>query len=111
MIKTGFMGHTHGNRPYNPDYIYLLGGFGMGGLANFGIPVLDTTGGRVRLLYFPLRNIDGLVSSYSSLLILIGWLGRWDQYEEVMDCVSKNGIGGCEYMAEIWMNQPLDSLQ
>ena len=53
------MGHTHGNRPYNPDYIYLLGGFGMGGLANFGIPVLDTTGGRVRLLYFPLRNIDG----------------------------------------------------
>jgi hypothetical protein len=52
MLKF-FMGHTHCNVPHphgNTNTGFMVAGQGMEGCANYGIPILDTTGGRVRVL-------------------------------------------------------------
>lgn len=86
------MGHTHCNDPHPHGQVgagFRVAGQGMGGCGNFGMPVVDTTGGRVRFWYFDTAN-DGL-------------------YNAVLSCVRQSGWRQCTHLATLWLDQPLDS--
>jgi hypothetical protein len=83
------MGHTHCNTPHPHGHIdtgFMVAGQGMGGCGNFGIPILDTTGGRTRMLYFD-TSTDA-------------------KYDAVMACVPSKGWRACTELADIWLDQP-----
>ena len=91
-------GHTHCNKILEPDVGFMLAGQGMAGCPdpNFGIPVLDTTGNRMKLLYYPLvEPADG---------------GDFSRQEErtaaILDCFGEGDLGKCEHLAERWLDQP-----
>ena len=49
------MGHTHCNVPHphgKTDTGFMVAGQGMEGCGNYGMPIVDTTGGRVRVWHF-----------------------------------------------------------
>jgi hypothetical protein len=84
-----FTGHTHCNNPLpgNDDAGFRVAGFGMAGCGNYGVPILDTTNGRVRIWYFD-TSTDYLFS-------------------EVIECVKRNGWKQCTNRATLWLDQPL----
>jgi len=93
-----FVGHTHCNMISEQGLGFMLGGFGMMGTlscSNFGLPVVDTTGGHIKVLYFP------ITTTHTS----------WDQGEAAFNnltaCVSSHGFGGCEHLAEVWMDEKI----
>ena len=94
------MGHTHCNVPHPHGHVdtgFMVAGMGMQPSAgvcpsnsNYGIPVLDTTGGRVQLWYFPVVAEN-----------------KTDTYDAVHDCVSGKGWRQCTHLAVSWLDQPL----
>mmetsp|Transcript_36132 Transcript_36132/g.100336 ORF Transcript_36132/g.100336 Transcript_36132/m.100336 type:complete len:227 (-) Transcript_36132:91-771(-) len=86
------MGHTHCNNPHPKPMGqrhgagFRVAGFGMGkGCGNFGVPMLDTTGGRVRVWYFDASS-DEL-------------------YAALHDCVQRRGWRRCTHLATLWLDQ------
>jgi len=83
-------GHEHCNKPLGGDG-FLLGSFGFAGCGNFGIPIVDTRGGRAKLLYFSM-----------------GEHGRKNRdFHDVVGCLQTNGVSGCKQHAQTWMDESL----
>eukprot|EP00932_Pfiesteria_piscicida_P010996 SRR837773.22052.p1 GENE.SRR837773.22052~~SRR837773.22052.p1 ORF type:complete len:217 (+),score=13.73 SRR837773.22052:34-651(+) len=84
------MGHTHCNdvHPHGKvDTGFRVAGFGMSGCGNYGMPIVDTTEGRVRFWYFDTTSADAL--------------------KKVVACVSKSGWRQCTALATKWLDQPI----
>mmetsp|Transcript_23151 Transcript_23151/g.65625 ORF Transcript_23151/g.65625 Transcript_23151/m.65625 type:complete len:494 (-) Transcript_23151:130-1611(-) len=84
------MGHTHCNNPHPNSHGagFRIAGFGMHGCGDFGVPVLDTTGRRVRLWYFDTSS-DEL-------------------YDALMNCLrSRGGWRACTGHAQLWLDQEI----
>ena len=91
-------GHTHCNKILEPDVGFMLAGQGMAGsCGNFGIPVLDTTGNRMKLLYYPLVEPDDKGNSTK----------QDERTEAILSCFGNGDMGRCEHLAERWLDQPL----
>eukprot|EP01038_Epipyxis_sp_PR26KG_P010933 gene10933-14677_t len=90
-----FYGHKHCNIITSKDKGFMVGGQGMSDATscggNFGIPIVDTTGGRFKVYYFP-------IASHSEGL---------DNYQSILDCVTANGISGCYHLATVWSDQAI----
>jgi hypothetical protein len=91
-------GHTHCNDPHpanrvNADAGFRVAGFGMSGWGcsnpnpNYGIPVLDTTGGHARIWYFDTSSDES--------------------YQAVLSCVKQKGWRNCTPLASLWLDQPI----
>jgi len=84
------MGHTHCNDPHPHGKIdtgFRVAGFGMEGCGNFGMPIVDTTEGRVRFWYFDTSSDD--------------------LYDQVTNCVQAQGWRQCTDLATLWLDQPI----
>lgn len=84
------MGHTHCNDPHPHGKIgvgFRVAGFGMEGCGNYGLPIVDTTEGRVRFWYFD-------TSSDAS-------------YNQTLSCVRQKGWRQCTSLATLWLDQPI----
>eukprot|EP00929_Paragymnodinium_shiwhaense_P034023 TRINITY_DN1855_c0_g2_i1.p1 TRINITY_DN1855_c0_g2~~TRINITY_DN1855_c0_g2_i1.p1 ORF type:complete len:512 (-),score=82.58 TRINITY_DN1855_c0_g2_i1:377-1912(-) len=83
------MGHTHCNVPHphgHNDTGFMVAGQGMEGCGNFGVPVVDTTEGRTRVLFFNTTTDE--------------------QYTAVLSCVQGKGWRACaESFATTWLDQ------
>lgn len=97
-----FMGHKHCNMVTETNVGFMVGAQGMsdkdecGGA--YGIPVVDTTGGRFKVYYFPIaqgKNIGG----YD--------VPTFDNYDAILSCVKANGVSGCYHLATVWADVPL----
>lgn len=89
-----FMGHTHCNVPHPHKHTgtgFMVAGQGMEGCGNYGVPVLDTTGGRTRVYYFDTASD----ATYSS----------------VLECVKAKGWRGCLEHATVWLDQVRSAVQ
>ena len=63
----------------------------MDGGGNFGIPVVDTTGGHVRVWYFPVADTKGT-----------------DNYDAILKCFQEHeGVSGCYHLATKWIETKL----
>eukprot|EP00929_Paragymnodinium_shiwhaense_P034022 TRINITY_DN1855_c0_g1_i2.p1 TRINITY_DN1855_c0_g1~~TRINITY_DN1855_c0_g1_i2.p1 ORF type:complete len:476 (-),score=46.35 TRINITY_DN1855_c0_g1_i2:654-2081(-) len=83
-----FMGHTHCNKPHPHGHVdtgFMVAGQGMEGCSNFGIPVVDTTAGRTRVIYFDTSTHE--------------------KYDTVLTCVQAKGWRACESLATVWLDQ------
>ena len=92
MLKF-FMGHTHCNIPHphgKVDTGFMVAGQGMGGCGNYGMPILDTTGGRIKVYHFGIVDKDGT-----------------DHYDDTMKCLESKGWRACTDLAELWLDQAL----
>lgn len=83
------VGHTHCNDPHprGEQTGFRVAGFGMEGCGNFGVPVLDTTGGKARIWYFDTESEPN--------------------YETVLDCVRPKGWRACTHLATLWLDEAL----
>lgn len=84
------MGHTHCNDPHPHGKVgagFRVAGFGMEGCGNFGVPLVDTTDGRVRFWYFD-TSCD-------------------EKYDSVLNCVKAQGWRSCTDQATLWLDQPI----
>lgn len=89
------MGHTHCNEVVKNATGFMVAGQGMEGCGNFGIPVLDTTGDKAELSYFPLNDLGNRGS---------------DQFDALLSCIKENGFSGCPSLASKtgpWLSQAL----
>ena len=90
-----FVGHTHCNMISEQGVGFMLGGFGMMGTlncGNFGLPIVDTTGGHIRVLYFPIQNTHTSSDQAEA------------NFNNLTSCITDHGFGGCEHLAEVWMD-------
>lgn len=84
------MGHTHCNTPHPFGPVgagFRVAGFGMEGCGNFGMPIVDTTEGRIRFWYFDASS-DAL-------------------YDGLMACIPESGWRQCTHLATLWLDQAL----
>lgn len=97
-----FMGHKHCNMVTEADVGFMVGAQGMsdkdecGGA--YGLPVVDTTGGRFRVYYFPIaqaKNVGGHD------------VPTFDNYDAILQCVKAGGISSCYHLATLWADTPL----
>lgn len=89
-----FMGHKHCNMITSPDVGFMVGGGGMSDKdcnGDFGFPVVDTTGGRFRVYYFPIAHASD-----------------YDNYDSILSCVKSKGVSGCYDLATKWVDLPLN---
>lgn len=91
LIK-GVDGHTHDNKVH-ATHNFMIGAWGYeGGDGSFGLPFVDTRGGRVRFIWFLLvkRNHPRVDS--------------WD----TINCLKEKGINGCmDKPNEVWFDQKI----
>ncbi|CAE7817423.1 desi1 [Symbiodinium microadriaticum] len=88
-----FVGHSHCNIVLEENTGFMVGGQGMSDThcgGDFGIPVLDTTGGRLKVYFFPIQQHRG-----------------YTYYQDTLQCIKNNGISGCYNMATLWADVPL----
>jgi len=93
MLKF-IMGHSHCNDPHphgKVDAGFRVAGFGMSDTCadgtRYGMPLLDTTGGRVRFWYF-----DTMTDA---------------TFNNVTTCVKQNGWRKCTDQAILWLDQEI----
>ena len=94
MLKF-FMGHTHCNLPHPHGKIdtgFMVAGQGMGGCGNYGMPIVDTSDGRIKVYHFGIVDKD-----------------KTDRYNQTMGCLESKGWRQCTELAELWLDQPLNS--
>lgn len=83
------MGHTHCNKIITKDVGFMMAGQGMDGCGNFGLPIVDSTNGRIRIWYYEIANLKGT-----------------DNYETLLKCFQqgKGIVDGCSHLATLWLN-------
>jgi hypothetical protein len=82
------MGHTHCNGPHPRGKVgagFRVAGFGMEGCGHYGLPLVDTTQGRVRFWYFDTSS-DAL-------------------YNGTIACVKSHGWRQCTHLATLWLDE------
>mmetsp|Transcript_10997 Transcript_10997/g.16760 ORF Transcript_10997/g.16760 Transcript_10997/m.16760 type:complete len:515 (-) Transcript_10997:175-1719(-) len=88
------LGHKHCNMVMEEGAGFMVGGIGMSDYqcgGDFGIPVVDTTGGSFKVYYFPVQG---------------AWpTDKVDNYNEVLSCITENGVSGCYHLAVEWANE------
>jgi len=92
-------GHTHCNHAGGSwaaggaaeEVGFMIGGHGMSGCSQYGFAVVDSTGGRLRLLYYEERSAGA------------------DAFEQILACVAASGISSCAHLASVWLDSPLDA--
>ena len=92
-------GHTHCNHAGGSwaaggaaeEVSFMIGGHGMSGCSQYGFAVVDSTGGRLRLLYYEERSAGA------------------DAFEQILACVAASGISGCAHHALVWLDSPLEA--
>eukprot|EP00038_Savillea_parva_P010735 m.192410 g.192410 ORF g.192410 m.192410 type:complete len:573 (-) comp18633_c0_seq1:255-1973(-) len=93
MLKF-FMGHTHCNVPHPHGHVntgFMVAGQGMEGCGNYGMPIVDTTEGRVRVYHFEIVAKNGT-----------------DSYDATMSCLSQSATWrNCTHLADVWLDQPI----
>lgn len=93
-----FEGHQHCNQVMEKDVGFMLGGMGMGTSAAcggvFGVPVVDTTGGRFRVLYFSIFGPD---------------IEGTQNLQATISCFQDKGVSGCYDLPNVvvWADVPL----
>ena len=91
-----FMGHKHCNMVTEKDIGFMVGGMGMSDASScggvFGIPVVDTTGGSVKVYYFQLA---------------VGGVFDDNAYSNILNCFKANGVSGCYSLATLWSSVPI----
>lgn len=84
-----FMGHKHCNIVTEKNVGFMVGAQGMSDASScggaFGIPVVDTTGGRFKVYYFPVDQAN-----------------EFDNYDKIHSCFEEKGVSGCYDLAEVW---------
>lgn len=88
------MGHVHSNLVTLPDQGFMVGGNGMEGTGEFGLPIFDTYNDRVLISYFPLNDKTGL-----------------DNYAVVHKCFADNGYENCLHLSTTWLNATFAELR
>ena len=68
--------------------------------SRYGIPVIDSTEGRLRFWYFGIDKARGQRASGDKRL-------SDKRYEQLITCVRKGGWRSCTELAELWLDQPL----
>eukprot|EP00929_Paragymnodinium_shiwhaense_P012402 TRINITY_DN11956_c0_g1_i2.p1 TRINITY_DN11956_c0_g1~~TRINITY_DN11956_c0_g1_i2.p1 ORF type:complete len:487 (-),score=69.27 TRINITY_DN11956_c0_g1_i2:555-2015(-) len=88
-------GHTHCNNVVRANTGFTVGAFGFEGCGQYGVPILDTRGGRATLYYYPL-----------------GQGGKFlPQAEEIMQCLEKEGHSGCTRYAQKWLDESIPATE
>jgi hypothetical protein len=104
-------GHTHCNVPHPHGHNgtgFMVAGQGMvdpGCLdrpdgSRYGVPVFDTTEGRLRFWYFGIDKPIGQPASSDKRV-------SDRRYDELIGCVRQGGWRSCTHLAELWLDQPL----
>lgn len=97
------MGHTHCNevtatdkRGDEPALGMMVAGQGMEGCGNFGVPMVDTKpDGRVEVVYYEVQSVKSST----------------DRYDDISKCFATKGIGACQDLGTVWLNQTLNPVQ
>jgi hypothetical protein len=88
-----FMGHKHCNIITEPNVGFMVGAQAMSDATScggaFGLPIVDTTGGKFRVLYFPFAEAGKFDEAY---------------YDSVLSCIQQNGVSNCYHLATEWAN-------
>ena len=89
-----FMGHKHCNIVTEPNVGFMVGAQGMSDATScggaYGVPIVDTTGGRFRVYYFPIAQANS-----------------FDNYDTILSCIKAKGVSGCYDLAQEWANVAL----
>jgi len=89
-----FMGHKHCNMVTEKDVGFMVGAQGMsdatGCGGNYGIPIVDTTGGTFKVYYFPIAQAN-----------------EYDNFDTMLSCFKTNGVSGCYHLATLWAETTL----
>jgi hypothetical protein len=111
------MGHTHCNIPHPHGYNdtgFMVAGQGMEGCGNYGVPVIDSTGGRLRMWYFKVVTTLGfdpqLAFATAERAAQTAPLSApvEDTYDDLMACLQAHGSWrNCTSFAELWLDQPI----
>ena len=82
-----------------------------------GVPVVDTTNGRLQVLYYPIGDFftDEVDSDLLSTLFteradhgcLQPFLLEQDNYDKTVDCWNTYGYEKCTHLAQVWLNETL----
>ena len=65
----------------------------------YGLPIVDTHGGFFNIYYFEIQvDRDGSSGSEPEQV---------DNYDEILDCIKKNGVSQCYHLAKLWTTKPL----
>ena len=94
-------GHSHCNLVVDPGVGFRLGGFGMGGCENFGIPYLTSHKDVLEIGYFPIIGGNGTVPSGDEKH------GEDDtKFNVVNSCIAEHGLEHCAKLhAVVWHRQ------
>jgi hypothetical protein len=93
-----FEGHQHCNQVMEKDMGFMVGAMGMGDSAScggvFGVPVVDTTGGRFRVFYFSIFGPD---------------IEGTNNLQATISCFQDKGVTGCYDLpfVQTWADVPL----
>jgi hypothetical protein len=90
------LGHRHCNMVMEEGKGFMVGAMGMEDheCGEYGVPVVDTTDGTFKMYYF-------LVQSARPEKTQV------DNYDEVLSCITENGVSGCYHLATLWNTFPL----
>ena len=88
-----FMGHEHCNHIEETDVGYMVGANGMGGCGEWGVPIVDTTSGALKVYYFELKVEPGPKNNATVSI---------DNFDAVVDCFRENGVASCYHLATEW---------
>ena len=92
-------GHVHcnhaggtrsGDESASDEVGFMIGGHGMSGCSQYGFALVDSTGGRMRILYFEERSPSS------------------DTFETILTCVREAGLAGCTHLASVWLDSPIN---
>lgn len=86
-------GHVHDNKIIREGVGFRTGGAGMGDLSgtNFGPLFIDSTGGSLKLQYFPIANETD---------------NGTEHWNTLMSCVNeKSGLHNCYHLSRTWLSQ------
>lgn len=95
-----FEGHHHCNMVDNtiaPAAGFIVAGFGKlnNHCDNFGIPIFDTTGGRLQVIYFPIA-VDNVDNSTAAA----------HRYDQLQSCFATHGVSNCYHLQhDVWLNE------
>ena len=100
-----FEGHTHCNMVVDGGFI--VGAFGKTNTdcSQFGIPYLDSTGGRLQVVYFPISKQMVPTAADTPEQIATELKGAHERYALLSECVAVNAISECLFLEhDVWLN-------
>jgi hypothetical protein len=104
-----FAGHKHCNMVLQPSTGFLVGAFGKSNnhCSQFGIPYIDSTEGRLLVVYFPISEAMVPSSSSSSSGVEEELRGANERFEALKACADSGPLIDCVASLdhEVWLNE------